>query len=190
MLNYITIKPLDSANGSGIATSIFFSGCRFHCPDCFNSIAWDENAGKPVTDEVIDEFISYLKNPHVSHSAILGGEPLLLLDPETMEHFLCRVKTEVPDKPIWMWTGYELEDLKNSNDYLDSVRVKLLNKYVDYLIMDFKHHDNNELEKYTGVGTEAIKRNFEYLCQSGRQLHIRELFLEVQAIRLFIKRIP
>ena len=134
MLNYITIKPLDSANGSGIATSIFFSGCRFHCPDCFNSIAWDENAGKPVTDEVIDEFISYLKNPHVSHSAILGGEPLLLLDPETMEHFLCRVKTEVPDKPIWMWTGYELEDLKNSNDYLDSVRVKLLNKYVDYLI--------------------------------------------------------
>ena len=134
MLNYITIKPLDSANGSGIATSIFFSGCRFHCPDCFNSVAWDENAGNPVTDEVIDKFIKYLKNPHVSHSAILGGEPLLLLDPDTMEHFLDRIKTEVPEKPIWMWTGYVLEDLKNSNDYIDILRVKLLKKYVDYLV--------------------------------------------------------
>lgn len=134
MLNYFTIKPLDSANGIGIGTSIFFTGCRFHCQGCFNSIAWNENAGDPVTDEVIDKFIEYLKNPHVSHSAILGGEPLLLLDPETLEHFLKRVKTEVPEKPMWLWTGYELEDIKNSKDYLDSIRLRLLITYVDYLV--------------------------------------------------------
>ena len=33
-----------------------------------------------------------------------------------------------------MWTGYVLEDLKNSNDYIDILRVKLLEKYVDYLV--------------------------------------------------------
>lgn len=134
MLNYMTIKPFDSANGIGIGTSIFFTGCRFHCQGCFNSIAWNENAGDPVTDEVIDKFIGYLKNPHVSHSAILGGEPLLLLDPNTLEHFFKRVKTEVPEKPMWLWTGYELEDIKNSKDYLDTVRFRLLTEYVDYLV--------------------------------------------------------
>lgn len=134
MLNYFTIKPLDSANGTGIGTSIFFTGCRFHCPDCFNSIAWDENAGEPVTDEVIDKFIEYLKNPHVSHSAILGGEPLLLLDPDTLEHFFKRVKEEVPEKPMWLWTGYVLEDIKNSSEYLDTLRLNLLTKYVDFLV--------------------------------------------------------
>ena len=39
--------------------------------------------------------------------------------------------------------------------------------------MDFKHYDSAELEKYTGMGNERIKQNFEALCTSGRQLHLR-----------------
>lgn len=45
--------------------------------------------------------------------------------------------------------------------------------YVDYLIMDFKHYDCDILKKYTGMGNELIKRNFEQNCRSGRQQHIR-----------------
>lgn len=45
--------------------------------------------------------------------------------------------------------------------------------FTDYLIMDFKHYDSNSLKKYTGVGNEQIKKNFEMLCKSGRQAHIR-----------------
>ena len=48
-----------------------------------------------------------------------------------------------------------------------------LAEYIDYLIMDFKHHDNDELVKYTGVGLANIKANFEHFCKSGRQLHVR-----------------
>ena len=39
--------------------------------------------------------------------------------------------------------------------------------------MDFKHYDDKTLKKYTGVGTEQIKKNFESICAKGRQLHIR-----------------
>ena len=46
-------------------------------------------------------------------------------------------------------------------------------RYIDYLIMDFKHHDSGELKKYTGVGNENIKKNFEHFCSIGRQLHVR-----------------
>lgn len=45
--------------------------------------------------------------------------------------------------------------------------------YIDYLIMDFKHYDSDILKQYTGVGNEQIKKNFEMLCKSGRQAHIR-----------------
>ena len=40
-MNYATIKYYDIANGPGVRTSIFVSGCRHHCPGCFNAVAWD-----------------------------------------------------------------------------------------------------------------------------------------------------
>ena len=48
-----------------------------------------------------------------------------------------------------------------------------MSEYIDYLIMDFKHLSSDVLKQYTGVGNEIIKENFEKLCQSGRQLHVR-----------------
>ena len=50
--------------------------------------------------------------------------------------------------------------------------VELL-PYIDYLIMDFKHYDDETLEKYTGVNTKQIKANYEAICKSGRQYHVR-----------------
>ena len=46
-MNYATIKYYDIANGPGVRTSVFVSGCRHHCPGCFNEVAWDFGYGKP-----------------------------------------------------------------------------------------------------------------------------------------------
>ena len=46
-------------------------------------------------------------------------------------------------------------------------------KYIDYLIMDFKHFDNELHKKYTGTDNKTVKENFEKLCKSKRQVHIR-----------------
>ena len=51
-MNYATIKYCDIANGEGVRTSLFVSGCRRHCPNCFNAVAWDFNYGEPFTKEV------------------------------------------------------------------------------------------------------------------------------------------
>ena len=40
-MNYATIKYYDIANGPGVRTSVFVSGCRHRCPGCFNAVAWD-----------------------------------------------------------------------------------------------------------------------------------------------------
>ena len=39
-MNYATIKYYDIANGPGVRTSVFVSGCRHHCPGCFNEVGW------------------------------------------------------------------------------------------------------------------------------------------------------
>ena len=46
-MNYANIKYYDIANGPGVRTSVFVSGCRHHCPGCFNAVAWDFAYGQP-----------------------------------------------------------------------------------------------------------------------------------------------
>ncbi|MBP9987914.1 MAG: radical SAM protein, partial [Ruminococcus sp.] len=48
-----------------------------------------------------------------------------------------------------------------------------IQKYVDYMIMDFKHYDTEIHKKWIGTGNEAVKDNIEFFFNSGRQIHIR-----------------
>lgn len=54
-----------------------------------------------------------------------------------------------------------------------SARLRELLPFIDYLMMDFKHYDGEILKKYTGMGNDQVKRNYQMLCESGRQVHIR-----------------
>ena len=56
-MNYATIKYCDIANGEGVRTSLFVSGCRRHCPNCFNAVAWDFNYGEHQR-----ELLPFVKN--------------------------------------------------------------------------------------------------------------------------------
>ena len=47
LMNYANIKYFDIADGEGVRTSLFVSGCRRGCKNCFNSVAWDFTAGEP-----------------------------------------------------------------------------------------------------------------------------------------------
>ena len=58
---YGEIKRLDVANGIGVRTTLFVSGCRNHCENCFQPQTWAFNYGKPFTRETEDEIIESLK---------------------------------------------------------------------------------------------------------------------------------
>ena len=47
-MHYGEIKKCDIANGPGVRVSLFVSGCRNHCPGCFNKETWDFCYGKPT----------------------------------------------------------------------------------------------------------------------------------------------
>ena len=80
-MNYAEIKYFDIANGEGVRTSIFVSGCRRGVPGCFNSGVWSFLAGKPFTQEVEDKIIESLDHPFCEGLTILrrrahgAGEP-------------------------------------------------------------------------------------------------------------------
>ena len=75
-MNYAKIRNYDIANGEGVRTSLFVSGCTNHCPGCFNPEEQDFNCGRPFTKETIAEIHKMLANPVISGLSLLGGDPL------------------------------------------------------------------------------------------------------------------
>lgn len=105
-MNYATIKYNDIANGTGVRTSLFVSGCTHRCKNCFNSVAWDFNYGKPFTAEVENEILFSIKNEYCDGLSLLGGEPFEPSNQAALLPFLRRVKAVVPEKDVWCYTGY------------------------------------------------------------------------------------
>ena len=105
-MNYSNIKYFDIANGTGVRTSLFVSGCTHRCKGCFNEVAWDFNAGSIFNKEIEDEIIKSLEPTYISGLSLLGGEPLEIVNQRGLINLLRRVKKEFPDKNIWCYRGY------------------------------------------------------------------------------------
>jgi anaerobic ribonucleoside-triphosphate reductase activating protein len=110
-MRYNTIRQLDIANGPGCRVSLFVQGCSFNCPGCFNTIARDFTGGKEFTDQTLELLLELLKPDHVSGLSILGGEPLHPQNREATLRLVKQIKRAYPEKSIWLWTGYLLEEV-------------------------------------------------------------------------------
>lgn len=110
-MNYAQVFMCDIANGPGCRTSLFVSGCTHHCNSCFNEVAWDFNYGKEFDQHVQDELIKESKLPYIEGFTFLGGEPMEIVNQKELRPFMERIKTELPDKNIWIYSGYTYEEL-------------------------------------------------------------------------------
>lgn len=108
-MNYGELKKIDIANGNGCRVSLFVSGCTNHCQGCFQPQTWNFDYGKPFTKETADEILEALKPEFISGLSVLGGEPFELANQKELLPLLKRVKAEYPNKNIWCWTGFVLD---------------------------------------------------------------------------------
>ena len=106
---YSGLKKTDIANGSGVRVSLFVSGCRNHCPGCFQPETWDFDYGEPFTEKTENEIMKALNHPWIQGLSILGGDPMEPENQAALLPFLRRVKETMPDKDIWIYTGYTPE---------------------------------------------------------------------------------
>lgn len=105
-VNYSAIKYCDIANGVGVRTSLFVSGCRVRCPGCFNQVAWDFAAGEPFDGAVAERIWASVADSWVDGITLLGGEPFEPENQAVLRPFLEETRLRFPAKDIWCFTGY------------------------------------------------------------------------------------
>ena len=133
-MNYATIKFYDVANGTGVRVSLFVSGCRHHCKGCFNAETWDFCYGEPYTRETEDSIIDGLKPDYITGLSLLGGEPFEPENQPALTALLRRVKTQLPEKTVWCYTGYTYDtDLAEGGSVFTDVTREMLS-YIDILV--------------------------------------------------------
>lgn len=108
---YGEIKTCDIANGPGVRTTLFVSGCRHHCEGCFQPETWNFEYGKPFTEETTDEILKSLKPDYVRGLTLLGGEPFEPENQKVLVELLRDVKKYFPKKDVWCFSGYLFEEL-------------------------------------------------------------------------------
>ncbi len=108
---YGAVKKSDIANGEGIRTSLFVSGCRNRCKNCFNPETWSFTYGKPFDDKVAEEILSTFESPFVTGLTILGGEPMEPENQRELLPFVKEFKNRYPNKTLWVYTGNLYEEL-------------------------------------------------------------------------------
>ncbi len=141
-MNYASIKRMDVANGPGVRMSVFVSGCRHYCKNCFNQEAWDFEYGEPFTEKEIEEIVDYVKGDYIAGLTLLGGEPLEPENQKGLLPLLRRIREVCPKKSVWCYTGYDFErdilgrminEIEEMKEFLSYVDVLVDGEYMEEL---------------------------------------------------------
>ena len=131
-MNYSQLVACDTANGKGVRTSLFVSGCTNHCPGCFNQEAQDFNYGKLYTQDTENILLDCVKQPYISGLSILGGDPLCQDDMGLITLNFLAHKVHSLGKTVWLWTGFKWEDFNFTNNFsLQSLLLSACDVVVD-----------------------------------------------------------
>ena len=130
-MNYMDIKKEDLNNGDGIRASLWVSGCPHRCKGCHNSVAWDYRAGKEFTEETYLELKEAVLRAG-NQLSILGGEPLAPCNYDTVYAIVLRLREEIHDLNVWLWTGYIEDELiaEDRADILGELDVVIFGRFI------------------------------------------------------------
>lgn len=135
-MHFGNIKKNDIANGEGVRVSLFVSGCRNKCKNCFNPETWNFSYGKKFDENTLEDIINSLKPNHINGFTVLGGEPFEEENQKELLPIIKRIKEEYPNKTIWMYSGYLYdvdllpENGKKHTEYTEEI-LSLIDVLVD-----------------------------------------------------------
>ena len=109
-------------DGEGVRIVVFVSGCLHNCKGCHNPTSHSFEAGRPFTEELQDEIIDYInKTPFISGATISGGDPMY--SAKAVAAFVRRLKTEVKDISLWIYSGFRYENILQNSEMLDLLKL-------------------------------------------------------------------
>ena len=131
-MRYNTIRQLDISNGPFCRVSIFIQGCEHRCKNCFNPETWSFEGGKEFTGQTMELLLELAKPDYMKGLSILGGEPLHPKNREEIIKLTRKFKEVYPEKSVWLWTGYLIEEV--FEDLVDSgIDVVVDGRFVEEL---------------------------------------------------------
>lgn len=142
--------------GPGNRIGIWLAGCIRGCPGCSNPELWEQKPEYEIPVSRLVELIHSLSDKHqVDGFTITGGEPLLQADS------LLALIDQIGDisTDVLVYTGYRLEELKDSSDtsvstLLKSIAVLIDGEYVESL------NDNSRLRGSSNQHIHIFKKQF------------------------------
>ena len=153
---YSVIKPVDIADGVGVRVTLFVSGCTHHCKGCFQPQTWAFDYGQPYTQQTEDEILALLRPTYIRGLTLLGGEPMEPDNQRALLHLLQRVRTELPQKDVWCYSGYTLEQLTGQSRARCEVTDELLTM-IDVLVDgEFVEEKRNISLKFRGSENQRL----------------------------------
>ena len=155
-MNYAQIRKYDIANGPGVRTTIFLTGCTLNCKNCFNKEYQNFHFGKVFDEKAFDDVMDCLSDANISGLSVLGGEPFDNL--EGLKEFITKVRAN-SEKDIWIYSGYTFEELLEKDGAMDVL------KNIDVLVDGRFVEDLKDLKlKFRGSSNQRIidmKRTLE-----------------------------
>ncbi len=135
-MNYHNITKEDMLNGDGLRTVLWVAGCNHKCPECQNPITWDENGGIPFDEDAENELFESLSKPAITGITFSGGDPLFPKNRSEVFRLIQKIKNQLPEKTIWLYTGYRWEQICNLEG-IDNIDVLVDGEFIKKL------NDNN-----------------------------------------------
>jgi anaerobic ribonucleoside-triphosphate reductase activating protein len=148
-LKYLNYIKNDLVNGTGVRNVLWLSNCSHGCEGCFNEGSW-KNVGEVITEEFLDQVLEDLRPTYLTGLTLSGGDPLHKRNFQGVLNLCRRIKKELPDKTVWLYTGYTLEQLQN-----DLLRQSILNE-IDVLIDGKYEKDNITNKPFMGSGNQCM----------------------------------
>lgn len=113
------------ADGTGVRTTIYISGCTHNCPECQSPQTHDFTYGTPVSDELIHRLNADMKSrSYLSGITLTGGDPMC--SPKQVIQLIKAL--DIPYHNIWCYTGFTYEEIIQDKDRCD------LLEYIDVLV--------------------------------------------------------
>ena len=151
-MNISGISYPDVNNGLGCRVTLWVAGCSHHCKGCQNKETWDKKSGRFFSKEDKEKLFDILSKPYIKGLTLSGGDPL-----DSFNEVLQLVE-EIRDtfgstKDIWLYTGYTLEQINNSEK-------KEILQYINYLVDGLFELDTRDITlKFRGSTNQIIWEN-------------------------------
>lgn len=111
-MNYLKIDSCDLNNGIGCRVTLWVSGCDLYCYGCHNYESWNFCSGNKFDESAKNKLFNLISSDYIDGLSILGGEPLHEKNIDDVLSLCEEVKSKFPNKDIWIWTGYKIEDIR------------------------------------------------------------------------------